>query len=409
MLLEIDTGRIIDANKAAEAFYGFTRKEFMLMNITDVNIFAEHSLQKEFIIKGYSEISSSAVFKHRLKNGDIRTIEAKPSAIILNDKKYLFNIITDITEKIDYENALKESLRFFEKLTDNVIFGITIYNEKYVYVNPAGEQILGYAKEELYQKYVWDIYGDENVKKVIKSAIKTRLSGWMFNSTYPIKATTKGNVEKWLLIYTSTIKYKGEYAGLASFIDITELNNLRNSTERENIVLEIIMDNVSSVICIYKEKIIYMNPHGLETLNYSKKEISGLSLPDIVETRAKEKNVILESIKRRLGGENFTEKYTLKIRDKNGKVFWGEIVCATVFFQNEWSGLSIITDVSEKVNNEIKLLKEKNLFKELSELDGLTQIPNRRSFDEKLESYLNGKVPNNADFSLIMFDIDHFK
>ena len=307
------------------------------------------------------------------------------------------------------ENALKESLRFFKELTDNVIFGITIYNEKYVYVNPAGEQILGYAKEELYQKYVWDIYGDENVKKIIKSAIETRLSGWMFNSTYPIKATTKGNVEKWLLIYTSTIKYKGEYAGLASFIDITELNNLRNSTERENIVLEIIMDNVSSVICIYKEKIIYMNPHGLETLNYSKKEISGLSLPDIVEARAKEKNVILENIKRRLSGENFTEKYTLKIRDKNGKVFWGEIVCATVFFQNEWSGLSIITDVSEKVNNEIKLLKEKNLFKELSELDGLTQIPNRRSFDEKLESYLNGKVPNNADFSLIMFDIDHFK
>ena len=54
-------------------------------------------------------------------------------------------------------------------------------------------------------------------------------------------------------------------------------------------------------------------------------------------------------------------------------------------------------------------MKEKDVFKELSELEGLTDIPNRRSFDAKLEDYLSDTMLKNLKFSLIMFDIDRFK
>lgn len=180
-------------------------------------------------------------------------------------------------------------------------------------------------------------------------------------------------------------------------------------TEKERDALQTIMNNVPSIIGIYGEKISYMNPYGLQMLGYNERDILGLSPLDLVDIRDEERKAISGNIKRRLTGEYFEEKYTLKIKKKNGETFWGEILTTTIFSKNEWAGLVLIADVNERVINELKLSKEKDIFRGLSELDDLTQIPNRRSFDENIANCLTDKIPNGKKFSLIMFDIDLFK
>jgi PleD family two-component response regulator len=48
-------------------------------------------------------------------------------------------------------------------------------------------------------------------------------------------------------------------------------------------------------------------------------------------------------------------------------------------------------------------------LRHLSNLDGLTGIPNRRSFEEYLERKWNCAVRNKKPLSLIICDIDYFK
>jgi PAS domain S-box-containing protein len=108
LLLEPETGRIVDANTSAEQFYGYKRDELKQMRISDIN-----TLPPEEIAAARRQAEQQKqiyfVFPHRLKNGDIRTVEAYSSCIDIQGQPFLFSIIHDITERKLYEEQLKQA------------------------------------------------------------------------------------------------------------------------------------------------------------------------------------------------------------------------------------------------------------------------------------------------------------
>ncbi len=66
-------------------------------------------------------------------------------------------------------------------------------------------------------------------------------------------------------------------------------------------------------------------------------------------------------------------------------------------------------DISETVRAEQELKKVNEKLKMLSVIDGLTQIPNRRKFDDYLGTEWNRHYRNKETMSLILSDIDFFK
>ena len=62
-----------------------------------------------------------------------------------------------------------------------------------------------------------------------------------------------------------------------------------------------------------------------------------------------------------------------------------------------------------RIRNHIQLKKQSDLLEELSHVDALTQIPNRRSFDEALEIEWKRAFRERQCLSIMMIDIDHFK
>ena len=57
----------------------------------------------------------------------------------------------------------------------------------------------------------------------------------------------------------------------------------------------------------------------------------------------------------------------------------------------------------------IKIRDQRDLLDNISKLDGLTGIPNRRHFDEYLEKQWQSLLRSNSVLSVLMIDIDHFK
>ena len=104
LLLEPVTGKIIDANPSALAFYGYSREELLNMRIDEINM-----LPKEEIAAKLMEILKNEqehfTFPHKLKNGQIRNVDVYSSPIHFNDRTILFSIIFDATKR---EEAFKE-------------------------------------------------------------------------------------------------------------------------------------------------------------------------------------------------------------------------------------------------------------------------------------------------------------
>ncbi|MBF0138547.1 MAG: diguanylate cyclase [Magnetococcales bacterium] len=62
-----------------------------------------------------------------------------------------------------------------------------------------------------------------------------------------------------------------------------------------------------------------------------------------------------------------------------------------------------------RIRNILELHKARNHFKNLAMIDGLTSIPNRRHFDERLQHEWHRSVRSKSPLAILLMDIDYFK
>lgn len=74
LLIEPETGRIVDANPAAVAFYGYARDTLQRMQIQQINTLSEEQVAQGRALAN-QEGRNYFIFRHRQSNGDIRTVE----------------------------------------------------------------------------------------------------------------------------------------------------------------------------------------------------------------------------------------------------------------------------------------------------------------------------------------------
>ncbi|MCB4203993.1 PAS domain S-box protein [Deferribacterales bacterium Es71-Z0220] len=98
LLIDPETGEIIDANESAQQFYGFNLNELKCMKIQDINILSYEQVKCE-MQRAKSEARNYFNFKHRLKNGKVKDVEVYSSPITLGDRSLLFSIIHDVSER----------------------------------------------------------------------------------------------------------------------------------------------------------------------------------------------------------------------------------------------------------------------------------------------------------------------
>ena len=106
MLIDEATGKIIDANPAAETFYGWTKAELVSMHITDINTLSFEEIKEE-MRRALEKHKNMFVFRHRRAFGDIRDVEVFSGPIEYLGKKVLYSIVHDATARIKAENEVK--------------------------------------------------------------------------------------------------------------------------------------------------------------------------------------------------------------------------------------------------------------------------------------------------------------
>ena len=119
LLIEPESGAIIDANKAAEQYYGWTRAELKRMHIQQINLLPAEQVQIE-MEKAQQQKCVHFEFRHCRADGSIRDVEVFSSKIEMGGKDILHSIIHDISERKVAEGRVKNSLAEKEVLLKEV-------------------------------------------------------------------------------------------------------------------------------------------------------------------------------------------------------------------------------------------------------------------------------------------------
>lgn len=146
LLIDADTGAIVQANRSAATFYGYPVEHLRTMNIADLNQLDPEEVGRRRT-QALSGIRQHFVFPHRLADGTIREVEVHSSPIRDGNRTLLFSIIRDVTEREEYEARLRTASTFF----DHALEGVAIIDTKrtFVSVNAAFLALTGYARDDL--------------------------------------------------------------------------------------------------------------------------------------------------------------------------------------------------------------------------------------------------------------------
>lgn len=338
---------------------------------------------------------------------------------VFNDKKELIGIIgtlKDITTQYKTEKLLQEAKQKFDLITSNgndVIAFYTYYpEEKYLYVSPNIQKLMGCKEKELLENHSFFSNRSRDYKTefdLIDKKLKyNQKHGITKNLTYVYKTIHKNGKEIWLENnLTPILDDKGKIAfflNLYRDITIQKQRELDLQQQKEN--LELLLDSSPVAYFIHnKGQILYCNNALLKILKIkSKDKLLGVKNYEFLTPDSREK-----AIKRTMmlySDKKFNAPETYFLYDTKKNTIEVEISSNLQKYNNELCIVSMVTNITKQKEierNKLKLELSQQNNKELEQ-----QIIEKTKIQKLLteKSALLSSILENSDH--LIWTVDEF-
>jgi PAS domain S-box-containing protein len=162
LFVRLDDGRILEANAAALAAYGYEREEILSLTIQHLRAPSTRSLMPEQMAAA-DERGILFETVHQRKDGTTFPVEVSSRGAIVNGQRVLLSIVRDVTARTRSEEALRETesryRSLFEQMIDGFAYHRLIVDDRgrpvdYVFLeaNEAFERLTGLKRAEILGK-----------------------------------------------------------------------------------------------------------------------------------------------------------------------------------------------------------------------------------------------------------------
>jgi PAS domain S-box-containing protein len=165
--------KFVEANQAALDLYGYTKDEFLQIDLTD--LYNPEDIQTLISSSSKNEVEGkfSKPLRQKRKDGTSVLVEISKSSFEFNDKAAYFNIIRDVTDRQELEKKNQIFEATFEN-TNDLIF-VTDPEGIIKYVNSAAANIIGLAKSELEKSSMASLVVDDDRTIINTSVFQSHL------------------------------------------------------------------------------------------------------------------------------------------------------------------------------------------------------------------------------------------
>jgi len=232
VIINLETGEHIDFNRNTYEHLGFTKDEFIKLNLFDIETITPEEVAP-FIEELQQTGRTKFETKHRKKSGELRDMQVNISKIIYKGKIAALGIGHDITDRKQAEKALKDSETKFKEIINQINDGIVVFDEqgKIVIFNKGAEQIFDLKAEDVLNSSIVDIqyqfappqFKDKAlIEKVIKGIV-TLQTPEIFNRIIDNEtAISSGNIKN-IQSIVFPIKFDNFNLFCSVFRDTTEI------------------------------------------------------------------------------------------------------------------------------------------------------------------------------------------
>ncbi|RFU70800.1 phosphodiesterase [Peribacillus saganii] len=288
-------------------------------------------------------------------------------------------------------------------LIEKVQIGIFIVEkENLTYVNPFYAKLLGYEKQELTEKrFSLEKFIHAEDHSIVNSHIEKQDSGYSDGSLHMVRLIKKDGTILFSEFNITTAEINGKPILFGTVIDISEQLTVQQQLRESNERYKSLFENSPDAVFSFNDEGKFVSANSASELlsGYSAEELLEMSFMSIVSNE--DLPIAIKNFAD--GKQGISNNYKITVVRKDGQ----KVHLDTIHFPMRVNGEIIGTygvarDITKKFEYEQQMEK-------LAFYDPLTNLPNRKLFEDRLGQLLNRSYDEDYPFAIMYLDLDRFK
>lgn len=272
----------------------------------------------------------------------------------------------------------------------------------FIYVNPQVVALIGFPESALLSRPFSDFIHDDDREMVI-ARYRARCRGEKVPHEYSFHVVTQtGAIREVNMRVGVVTEEQGRIITIGSLQDITEQRKTQLALAHSQADIASILDNMPEVF--YRTDmeglITMMSPSCREEIGYTPEEMVGRPMAEFY-CDPTEREGIVQAL---MAGEGKARQVEACMLHKSGHPIW---VSTNAHIRFDEDGRPLCVEGIARNISERKEMEEQ--LRQLSRIDGLTQLLNRRQFLLEAETQLEVALRYQRPLAVIMLDLDRFK
>jgi diguanylate cyclase (GGDEF)-like protein/PAS domain S-box-containing protein len=336
--------------------------------------------------------------------------------IVISGEDEVLIMVRDITERKQAETSLQESQLLYRSLTEVLPHGLYRIDRegRLTFANPAYLKLFDQPLSDCLGKTVFDLFPGAVAQRYASEDEQVMATGQTLNQVETYLAADDQGPGYRQICKSPLYDAEGQIVGMQGvFWDVTDLKRTEAALASQKQFLQNVIDSIPSIIVV-KDR-----DDRIQIANRASAAMHGITPRDMLgklDTEINPNISPLEAEDNRRTNQQVIEtrvpyQAEQEIVDMNGVSRWYQLLI-NPFRDNDGNIKGVVgncIDITDRKQIETALQEANEKLERLATLDGLTQIPNRRRFDEYLSQEWQRLVREQQPLSLILFDVDFFK